>query len=69
LNPTLNEAAKCRRNQIQITTFMVTEDPSLVQFVEELTKINRGKAYYTSLSHLGRALFVDYVKNRRRRVH
>ena len=69
VSPTLNEAAKCRRNNIQITTFMVTQDPTLVNFVEDLTRTNRGKAYYTSLTNLGEALFVDYVKNRRRTVH
>ncbi len=69
LNPTLNEAAKCKRRHIQITTFMVTRDPTLVQFVDKLTQINRGKAYYTSLENLGEALLVDYVRNRKRRIH
>lgn len=68
LNPTLNEAAKCRRNRIQITTFMVTQDPSLVDFIDNLTQINHGKAYYTSLDNLGEALFVDYVRNRKRKL-
>ncbi|MCB9882128.1 MAG: VWA domain-containing protein [Planctomycetes bacterium] len=68
VNRTLDEAAQCRRKRIPITTFMVTEDPVLIRFVEELTEINQGRAYYTGLGKLGRTLLVDYVKNRRRSV-
>jgi uncharacterized protein with von Willebrand factor type A (vWA) domain len=39
----------------------------LVEFVEELTKVNRGRAYYTSLDNLGDFIFVDYIRNRRKR--
>ena len=45
---------------------MVAQDYHLVNFVERLTEINRGRAYYTGLDDLGRFLFVDYVRNRRR---
>ncbi|MBE7466443.1 MAG: VWA domain-containing protein [Planctomycetes bacterium] len=68
VNRTLDEAAQCRRKNIPITTFMVTDDPVLVQFVEDLTAINHGRAYYTGLGKLGQFLFVDYVRNRRRSV-
>ena len=68
VNATLQEGAQCRRKGIPITTFMVTDDPTLVSFVEDLTKINRGRAYYTSLGKLGQFLLVDYIKNRRRSV-
>jgi Ca-activated chloride channel homolog len=57
---------QCRRETITISTFMVAQDPSLVKFVEELTKINRGRAYYTSLNNLGDFVFVDYIRNRRK---
>lgn len=68
VNRTLDEAAQCRRKQITITTFMVTEDAYLRQFVEQLTELNRGRAYYTGLGKLGQYLLVDYMKNRKKSV-
>ena len=67
VNKTLDEAVQCRREMITISTFMIAQDPSLVEFVEELTKVNRGRAYYTSLDNLGEFIFVDYIRNRRKR--
>jgi len=69
VNKTLDEATVCRRRNIPITTFMVARDPHLVSFVQRLTEINRGRAYYTGLDQLGRFLFVDYVRNRRTRTY
>ncbi|MCA9752481.1 MAG: hypothetical protein KC591_09845 [Gemmatimonadetes bacterium] len=69
VNKTLDEATVCRRRGITISTFMVASDPHLVSFVERLTEINRGRAYYTGLDDLGRFLFVDYERNRRRRTY
>ncbi|MEE9187359.1 MAG: VWA domain-containing protein [Bacteroidota bacterium] len=68
VNKTLDEAVQCRREKIVISTFMVARDPYLVNFVEELTRANRGRAYYSSLSNLGEYLFVDYIRNRRKRI-
>jgi Ca-activated chloride channel family protein len=65
---TLEEAASCRRNRIPITTFMLTQDPTLVDFVDTLTRVNRGKAYYASPDDLGNSVFVDYLRNRKRRL-
>lgn len=65
---TLEEAAACRRNKIPITTFMLTRDPTLVDFVDKLTRVNRGQAYYASPDDLGDSVFVDYLKNRKRRL-
>ena len=67
VNKTLDEAVACRREQIPITTFMVASDPYLIDFVEELTKANQGRAYYSSLSNLGEFVFVDYIRNRKKR--
>jgi uncharacterized protein with von Willebrand factor type A (vWA) domain len=69
VNRTLDEAIACRREKIVISTFMVTQDPYLVRFVEKLTEMNKGRAYYSSLDNLGEYIFVDYVRNRRRRVN
>ncbi len=67
VNKTLDEAVACRREKIVISTFMVARDPYLVNFVEELTKANRGRAYYSSVNNLGEYIFVDYIRNRRKR--
>ncbi len=68
VNKTLEEAAWCRRLGIPITTFMLTADPTLVDFVESFTRENRGRAYYSGLDKLGSFVFVDYLANRKRRV-
>ncbi|MBS1913104.1 MAG: VWA domain-containing protein [Bacteroidetes bacterium] len=67
VNKTLDEAVACRRDGITITTFMVTDDPYLVNFVEDLTKANQGRAYFSGLSNLGETVFVDYIRNRRKK--
>jgi uncharacterized protein with von Willebrand factor type A (vWA) domain len=67
VNKTLDEAVACRREKIAITTFMVAQDPYLIDFVEELTKANQGRAYYSSLGNLGEFVFVDYIRNRRKK--
>jgi uncharacterized protein with von Willebrand factor type A (vWA) domain len=67
VNKTLDEAVACRREGITISTFMVARDPYLVNFVEDLTKSNRGRAYYSGLNELGETVFVDYIKNRRKK--
>ncbi len=64
INKTLDEAVACRREKIKITTFMIADDPYLVSFVQEFTKANKGKAYYSSLNELGEQVFVDYLKNK-----
>jgi len=68
VDKTLEEADCCRRLGIPITTFMLTTDPLLVEFVERFTQVNRGRAYYSELDRLGSFVLVDYVRNRRRRV-
>lgn len=67
VNKTLDEAVACRREKITISTFMVARDQYLINFVEELTKANRGRAYYSTLNNLGQFIFVDYIRNRRKR--
>ncbi|MEM6265640.1 MAG: hypothetical protein AAGI38_24270 [Bacteroidota bacterium] len=68
LNKTLNLAAQCRRLKIPITTFMIAKDSWLVEFVQEFTQVNNGRAFYTSLQGLGEYIFEDYVRNRRKRL-
>jgi uncharacterized protein with von Willebrand factor type A (vWA) domain len=68
VNRTLDEASSCRRKGIVITTFMVTDDPHLMQFIEKFTQLNRGRAYYADLDQLGGFVLKDYVRNRKKRV-
>ncbi len=68
INKTLDQAARCRRLGITITTFMIARDPYLQRFVRDFTQINNGRAYYSSLSGLGEYIFEDFVRNRRRNV-
>ena len=50
-----------------ITSFMIATDPTLVDFIDKLTRINRGRAYYASPYDLGEFILADYIRNRRRR--
>ncbi|MDX1631089.1 MAG: VWA domain-containing protein [Thermoanaerobaculia bacterium] len=66
VNRTLEEADLCRRQRIVISTFMLATDPVLTDFVEKLTKINRGRAFFASPYNLGEFVLADYIGNRRR---
>ncbi|WMJ71974.1 VWA domain-containing protein [Cytophagaceae bacterium ABcell3] len=66
VNKTLNMAAQCRRLSIPVTTFMIAKDPYLQQFVRDFTKINNGRAFYSSLNGLGEYIFEDFIRNRRK---
>jgi Ca-activated chloride channel family protein len=68
VNRTIEEAQRCRRKGIVITTFMIASDPYLRKFVERLTEANRGRAYYADLDNLGKFVLMDFVKNRQRRI-
>ncbi|MFD2533266.1 vWA domain-containing protein [Gracilimonas halophila] len=68
VNKVLDEAVKCRRDQITITTFMIAQDPYLQSFVREMTEANKGKAYFASLDDLGGYIFEDYIQNRKKNV-
>ena len=61
-------AATARRLKIPITTFMIANDSYLQQFIDEFTKANQGKAFYTGLKGLGELIFQDYNKNRKKRL-
>ncbi|MHC5052991.1 MAG: VWA domain-containing protein, partial [Planctomycetota bacterium] len=65
---TLDEAGRCRRKGIPITTFMLTSDPYLKSFVQDFTEVNRGRAYFAESARLESFVLVDFLKNRRRRV-
>jgi len=66
---TLREVAKCKRAGILINTFMLATDYSLVQFVQKITQMCRGKAYFTTPYTLGQYLLMDYVQGKSRKIH
>ena len=66
---TLEEVAKCRRAGILINTFMLASDYSLVHFVQKVTELCRGKAYFTTPYTLGQYLLMDYLQKKTKHVH
>jgi len=66
---TLDEVHKCKRQGILINTFMLASDYGLVQFVQKVTEICRGKAYFTTPFNLGRYLLLDYMNRKTRTIH
>lgn len=67
-NKCYNMAAQARKLNIPITTFMITSDPYLQKFVDQFTKSNKGKAFYSGLKGLGELVFRDYEQNRNKRT-
>jgi Ca-activated chloride channel family protein len=61
-------AMQARKLHIPITTFMIAQDPYLIQFVRAFTAANQGKAFYTGLKGLGQMIFEDYKQNRRKNI-
>ena len=66
ISATLDEAIYCRKKGLIITTFMITQDPTLRKFVERLTELNQGRAFYSSVDNLGSFLLQNFVTNRKR---
>ena len=63
LTETLKEAKRCTRRGITINTFMLGENGPMKRFVNELTKVNRGRAFFASPTSLGEYVLMDYVAN------
>ena len=66
---TLEEVNKCKRAGIMINTFMLATDYSLVQFVQKITQMCKGKAYFTTPYNLGQYLLMDYMQRKTRTIH
>jgi Ca-activated chloride channel family protein len=69
MKETLREVGDCRRSGILINTFMLARDYDLVAFVQKVTEICRGKAYFTTPMTLGQYLLMDYMKKKIRTIH
>jgi uncharacterized protein with von Willebrand factor type A (vWA) domain len=66
MEETLKEVQRCTRERITINTFMLERSPWLTSFVEQMARINRGRAFFATPDRLGEYLVVDYVSARRR---
>jgi Ca-activated chloride channel family protein len=69
VSETLEEVARCKRSNIMINTFMLASDLGLVQFVQKMTKMCRGKAYFTTPDTLGEYLLMDYMSRKMKTIH
>jgi len=69
VSQTLEEVSKCKRAGILINTFMLASDFGLVQFVQKVTEMCRGKAYFTTPYNLGQYLLMDYMSRKMRTIH
>ena len=69
VSQTLEEVSKCKRAGIMINTFMLASDYGLVQFVQKVTEMCRGKAYFTTPFTLGQYLLMDYMSRKTKTIH
>ncbi|MCC6540375.1 MAG: hypothetical protein IT162_22705 [Bryobacterales bacterium] len=69
ISRTLEEVNRCKRQGILINTFMLASDYGLVQFVQQVTQMCRGKAYFTTPRALGQYLLMDYMNRKTRTIH
>jgi Ca-activated chloride channel family protein len=69
VSETLQEVSKCKRAGVLINTFMLASDYGLVQFVQRVTQMCRGKAYFTTPYTLGQYLLMDYMSRKTKTIH
>ena len=69
VSETLQEVSKCKRAGILINTFMLASEYGLVQFVQKVTEMCRGKAYFTTPYTLGQYLLMDYMSRKTKTIH
>jgi len=69
IQETLDEVSRCKRSGIMINTFMLASDFSLVQFVQKVSAIARGKAYFTTPQTLGNYLLMDFMSRRSKHIN
>jgi uncharacterized protein with von Willebrand factor type A (vWA) domain len=67
IQETLREVRRCTRDRIVINTFMLERGPYLTDFINQMTRINRGRAFFVAPERLGEYILVDYVSGRQRR--
>ena len=68
IRETLKEGRRCAQEGIVINTFMLENSYPLIDFINLLSRVNRGRAFYASPDKLGEYVLVDFLNNRRTRV-
>ncbi len=68
VDKTLAEVAACTREGIRINTFVLDATSSLAHFIEKLTELNGGRAFFTTNENLGGYVLVDFVEHRRKLI-
>lgn len=68
IEATLREVVRCTREGIRINTFMLDANYGLKAFVEQLTSINRGRAFFTDNQSLGDYVLVDFIEHKRQQA-
>jgi len=66
---TIVEAAKCLKKGIYIDTLMISEEDSLLSFVNEMERRVMGRSYYVRPEALDRALLTDFIRNKKTMIH
>ena len=64
IEATLQEVVRCTRERIRINTFVLDATGGLRTFVEKMTQLNRGRAFFTTPDTLGDYVLVDFVEHR-----
>ena len=65
IEATLREVMRATREGIRINTFMLDASRALQSFIEQLTAINKGRAFFTSPENLGEYVLVDFIEHKR----
>ena len=68
IDETLKEVKRCTQDGITINTFMLEANYYLMDFIDQVTKVNKGRAFYTSPNQLGQYIMVDYMRARKKRI-
>jgi Ca-activated chloride channel family protein len=69
ISKTLEEVNRCKKQGILINTFMLASDYGLISFVQKVTELCRGKAYFTTPYNLGQYLLMDYMNRKTKTIH
>ncbi|HMH13406.1 MAG TPA: VWA domain-containing protein [Edaphobacter sp.] len=69
IEETLEEVSRCKRSNIMINTFMLANDFTLMQFVQKVSAMCRGKAYFTTPQTLGNYLLMDFMSRRMKTIN
>ena len=62
---TLTEVMRCTREGITINTFMLDATSYLKAFIERITEMNKGRAFFTTPETLGDYVLVDFIEHKR----